>query len=183
MVTPAVHNYAKALVELMKERDQLDLTRATAETLGSYFKDRELILLLRHPKFPAEGKKVLLQKIVPPGTPQEFLNFLNLIVDRGRQDLLTKIMETVLQLVIMEQGYETVTLISAQPLTEAEQKSLLNKLEAIWQIKIYPEFRVNPNVLGGVIIQRGDKIYDGSLGEQLSRIKEILMDQITTGIG
>jgi F-type H+-transporting ATPase subunit delta len=182
MKSPAVHNYAKALVELMKERDLLDLTRATAETLCDYLKDRELALLLRHPKFPSEGKKTLLQKMVPPETPQEFSNFLSLLVDRGRLDLLAEIMEAVVELSLMEQGFERVTLVSAQPLTEEEQSSLRNKLEALWQIKIRPEFRVNPNLLGGVVIQRGDKLYDGSLNGQLSKIKEILMDQETSGI-
>ncbi|MGE5607336.1 MAG: ATP synthase F1 subunit delta [Bacteroidota bacterium] len=175
MNSPAIHNYAKALVELMKERGLLDLTRETAETLSDYFKDQELMLLMGHPKIPPEAKKALLQQIAPPEMPQEFLNFLNLIVDRGRSQLLVKIMEAVVQLAIVEQGYEKVTLVSSQPLTEQEQESLRNKLEALWQVKIYPEYRVNPNLLGGIIIQRGDKLYDGSLNGQLSKIKEMLM--------
>lgn len=181
MTSAAVHNYAKALVELMKERGLLDLTRETAETLRDYFKARDLTLFLMHPKVSPEEKKALLQKIAPPGMPQEFLNFINLIVDRGRSGLLAKIMEAVVQLTIAEQGYERVTLVSAQPLTEEEQRSLRNKLEALWQVKIYPEFRVNPNLLGGIIIQRGDKLYDGSLDGQLSKIKEMLMDLETIG--
>lgn len=181
MTSTAVHNYAKALVELMKERGLLDQTRKTAETLRDYFKERELTLLLMHPKVPPEEKKVLLQKIAPPAMPQEFLNFLNLIVDRGRSGLLTKIMEAVVQLTITEQGYEKVTLVSAQPLTEEEQRLLRNKLEALWQVKIYLEYRVNPNLLGGIIIQRGDKLYDGSLAGQLFKIKQMLMDSETIG--
>ena len=177
MTSPAVRNYAKALVELMKERCLLELSRATAEILSDYFRDRELALFLRHPMVPANEKKSIFEKIVPPGTPQEFLNFLKLIVDRGRQDLLAEIMEAVVRLTLTEQGIELVTLVSAQPLTEEEESSLWNKLEAIWQVKIHPQFRVNPNILGGIVIQRGDKIYDGSLNGQLARIKEILTDQ------
>ena len=91
-------------------------------------------------------------------------------------------MVAVVQLSLMDQFFERVTLVSAQPLTEEEQSSLRNKMEALWQIKIRPEFRVNPNLLGGVVIQRGDQLYDGSLSGQLSKIKEILMDRETIGI-
>lgn len=179
MTAGVVHNYAKALAELMQERRLSDLVAATAETLCDRLKDRELTLLLRHPKVPAELKKELLQKMVPPETPQEFINFLSLIVDRGRQDLLVKIMAAVVELIIIEQGYEKATLVSARPLTEAQEKMFLNKLETLWRIKIHPEFRVNPNLIAGLIIQRGDKLYDCSVNGQLSKIKAFLMEQET----
>lgn len=177
MISPAVNNYARALVELMKDRDLLDITCQTAETLISYIKTPELTQLLRHPKVPGDEKKALFQKLIPPETPQEFSNLLNLLVDRGREDLLIKILETIVQLSILEQGYEIVTLVSAQPMTEKEQKSLFDELEALWQVKIFLKYRLNPNLLGGVIIQRGDQLYDGSLKGQLHKIKETLINK------
>ncbi len=177
MTSPVVRNYAKALVELMKERELLDITRETAETMLRYFKNRELTLFLRHPQVPPEAKKGLFAKMLPSGTPQEFLNFLHLIVDRARQDRLTEILETTVRLTILEQGYEIVTIISAQPLTEEEQRTISSELEALWEIQIYPEYRVNPNLLGGIIIRHGDKLYDGSLNGQLNRIKEVLITE------
>ena len=177
MSSPVVRNYAGALVELMREQNQLEATDQIVENLISYLKVPELTHFLRHPKVPAAEKKVLLQKLVPLETPQEFKNFLNLLVDRGREDLLTEILETFKGLSILEQGYEIVTFISAQPMTEAEKRMSLTELEALWQIKIYPEYRVNPNLLGGIIIRRGDKLYDGSLNGQLSKIKEILINK------
>lgn len=181
MTSPVVRNYAKALVELMKERDLLDITGGAAETLSSYFKDRELNLLLRHPLVPSETKKDLFLKMVPPETPQEFLNFLHLIVDRGREDLLLEVLKTVAQLCILEQGYEIVTIISAEALTVDEQRTIISKLESLWEIQLYPEYRVNPNLLGGVMVQRGDKLYDGSLSGQLNRIKKVLINEETLG--
>lgn len=177
MSSLVVHNYARALVELMKEQDLLEATCHIVENLISYIKAPELNHLLRHPKVPPDEKKAFLQKLVPPETPQEFKNFLNLLVERGREDLLAEILEAFIKLSILEQGYEIVKFISAQPMTEEEKRMSLNELEALWQIKIYPEYRVNPNLLGGIIIQRGDKLYDGSLNGQLSKIKEILINK------
>jgi F-type H+-transporting ATPase subunit delta len=88
-------------------------------------------------------------------------------------------MAAVVELIIIEQGYEKATLVSARPLTEAQEKMFLNKLETLWRIKIHPEFRVNPNLIAGLIIQRGDKLYDCSVNGQLSKIKAFLMEQET----
>ncbi len=177
MTSPLVHNYAKALVELIKEQDLLDLTHPIVETLNSYIKEPEISRFLKHPKVPTAEKKVLLQKLIPDETPKDLINFLNLLVDRGREGLLTEILGTFVRLSILEQGYEIVTFILAQPMTEEEKRLSLQELEATWQIKIYPEYRINPNLLGGIIIQRGDKLYDGSLNGQLSRIKETLINK------
>ena len=177
MTFPAIPSYAQALVELMERQNLLDITSATAQTLTGFFKDRELTLFIKHTLVPPQEKKALLQKMVPPGTPREFINFLNLVVDRGWGRVLPEILETVVRLTILKQGYEIVTLISAQPLTEEEKRMIQDELEAVWQVEIYPEFRVNPNLLGGIVIQRGDKLYDGSLQGQLDKIKKVLINQ------
>ncbi len=173
MTSPVVHNYARALVELMKDQAQLDITREIAETLIDYFKKQELIFFLRHPKVPTGEKKEFFRRLVPPETPQEIFNFINLLIDRGRLNFFIEILNKIVQLTILEQGYEIVTFISAQPMTEGERKSILGELETVWQIQIYPEFRVNPNILGGIIIQRGDMLYDGSLNGQLGKIRDL----------
>lgn len=177
MTSAVVRNYARALVELMKEANRLDFTGKLAEILIGYLKDRELSLFLRHPKVSPQEKKTLFLKLLPSDTPQEIRNFINLVFDRGRYNLLLQIFETILRLCILEQGYEMVTVISAKPLTDEERGQIIKELESLWEISIYPEFRVNPNILGGIIIRRGDKLYDGSLMGRLNKIKEIFDSQ------
>lgn len=177
MTSPAAHNYAKALVELMKERNQLDIARETAEKLIQDFNYPEIELTLRHPKVPAGQKKALLQKLLLPDTPREFQSCLDLVIDRGRQTLLLSILQTIVELSIIEQGFEIVTLVAAQSMADDERSAILTKLETLWQVKIFLKYRVNPGLLGGIIIQRGDKLYDGSLNGQLTKIKNTLIGQ------
>lgn len=179
MNSAVVRNYARALVELMKEANRLDFTGKLAEILIVYLKDRELTLFLRHPKVPPQEKKALFLKLLPSDTPQEIRNFINLVFDRGRHNLLLQMFETILRLCILEQGYEMVTIISAEPLTGEEREQIIKELVSLWEIRIYPEFRVNPNILGGIIIRRGDKLYDGSLVGRLNEIKDIFISQET----
>src|SRR5690554_942681 len=113
MNSAVVRNYARALVELMKEANRLDFTGKLAEILIVYLKDRELTLFLRHPKVPPQEKKALFLKLLPSDTPQEIRNFINLVFVRGRHNLLLQMFETILRLCILEQGYEMVTIISA----------------------------------------------------------------------
>ena len=172
MTSLVVHNYARALVELMKEESRLDFTLKLAELLIEHLKNRELTLFLRHPKIPSQDKKAFFQKLLPSETPQEINNFFNLIFDRRWHHLLPQILGTVLRFCILEQGYEVVTIISAKPLIDDEQDPIIRELESIWQIKIHPEFRINPVILGGIIIQRGDQLYDGSLLGRINEMKD-----------
>lgn len=182
MTSAVVRNYARALVELMKEGNRLDFTGKLAEILIGYLKDRELMLFFKHPKVPLQEKKALFLKLLPSDTPQEIVNFINLIFDRGRHNLLLQIFEAIRRLCILEQGYEMVTIISAKPLTDDERGQIIKELESLWEISIYPEFRVNPNILGGIIIRRGDKLYDGSLMRRLTEIKDTFINQETVAL-
>ncbi len=176
MTSRVAYNYARALVDLMKERDSLEITREVAEVLIHELDDSEIVSFLNHPKTPLEEKKAILKKLAPPETPQEFMNCLDLIVERGRGGVLIGILKNIVEMVLLEQGYEIVTLISAQPISEAEGRFISEKLENLWCKKIHLKYRVNPNLLGGIIIQRGDKLYDGSLVGQLSEIRESLSE-------
>jgi F-type H+-transporting ATPase subunit delta len=173
MYSRSALNFSRALVSLAKERAILDAVQTAAQELIIALKVPELRKFLSHPSVPVQGKRDILKRLVPPGSPLEFYNFLNLIIDRRREGILTSILEAVIDQVLEAKGYEIVELISAFSLTTDEQDLIQKNLEESWRTKIALKYRENPNLIGGIIVRRGDQLIDGSLSGQLNALKQL----------
>jgi F-type H+-transporting ATPase subunit delta len=181
MHSRTAYNYSLALVELAKEKGILPQIRAVAEDLLSALSLDELRTFLSHPRVPAAGKREVLLRLVSDKAPVEMRNFLNLLIDRAKEQLLVPIFESVIELTLQAEGFRIVELISALPLSETEQQEIRLNLEKSWQTKISIQYRVNPNLLGGIIIRSGDELIDGSLAGQFNALKELLIEKSTIG--
>jgi len=174
-MSPVVHNYALAMVQLASSKGSLNRVRECAESLVDHLAMEEVKLFLESPRVNGTIKREFLQKLLPEDCPQEFINFLNLIIDRGYGGLLSNILAKVVDYGIEAAGYEIITVITAEPLTEAEREQLKARLEALWETRLFLKYRVNPEVMGGLIVMRGDKLYDGSLAGQLENLRHKLL--------
>lgn len=178
MRPPVVINFGQALVELAKEKQILNEIQTAAEELSSALKVPELVEFLNHPRVPAANKREVLLRFIPANAPQEFKNFINLVIDRNRQELLPAILEEVIKLALEANGFEVVELVSARALSEDEQSFIAKKLGDSWKKKISLKYRENPNLIGGIIVRRGDQLFDGSLAGQLKALKQFLIEKI-----
>ena len=59
----------------------------------------------------------------------------------------------------------------AKPASDAEQKSIAERLSKVVGKTVVPHFYVNPAVLGGLVVRVGDTVLDGSVRRRLSRLK------------
>ena len=71
-------------------------------------------------------------------------------------------------------SFPFVEIASAVPLTEAEQASLADKLTAQYGSGLQFDYRVDPALLGGLIVRIGDKLIDGSVASKLAAMKQTL---------
>ncbi|HBF37099.1 MAG TPA: ATP synthase F1 subunit delta [Firmicutes bacterium] len=171
-------NYGRAIVELAKEKKILDEVLAVTKDLIQELQLDQVQEFLKHPKVPLTAKRQILQYLISKNSvPKEFQNFLNLVIDRRREAFLLPILEAVVDQALKAQGYQVVELISALPLPEEKQKSIGQVLEKVWRTKISLQYRENPNLIGGIIIRRGDELIDGSLSGQLNALKRILISE------
>lgn len=172
-------NFSQAMVALAQEKNILDSVRKVSEELLGALKLSDLVKFLSHPKVPITGKRDVLKQLLPPECPSEFINFLNLIIDRRREGCLVSILEALLDGILVAQGFKIVELISALPLNENEQDSIQKSLEKTWQAKVALQYRQNPNLIGGIIIRHGDQYIDGSLSGQLNALKQRLIEDVS----
>jgi F-type H+-transporting ATPase subunit delta len=112
--------------------------------------------------------------ITPPEAPQEVRNFLSLLADKGHLDLLDDIIADLGRLMRKGPEARVARVISAVPLTEDEAAQLRAKILTRFGGDLEFDFRVDPSILGGLVVQVGDRVIDGSIAGKLTAMKATL---------
>jgi F-type H+-transporting ATPase subunit delta len=102
------------------------------------------------------------------------MNFLRLLVDKRRMNLLPQILSELRRMVEELEGIERVEVISAAPLPGTQRDFLKSVLERQTGKRIELEEKLDPAVLGGMVVKVGSTVYDGSVRTQLSQMRENL---------
>lgn len=169
--------YAKALLEIGKEKNQVAQYQKELSTFADAVElVSELRSCLTSPLYSAEEIKpiigVLAKKL---GLSDTVRNFLFLLVDKRRAQYLRDIVESFNDLANDFFGYARATVITAAPLVTTEYDNLKKTLERVTNKKILLDTKVDPQIIGGVIAEVGDKVFDGSIRTQLQKIGETLI--------
>jgi len=166
--------YGQALAELASEESQLAAVIHDLEIAREAFSLRELGLFFGNPLVPRQAKLDLLDVIFAPWTTTTFLLFLRVVIVRRRERLIRDIILAALYECLAHNGTEVVFVTTSVPL-DAEQEELVRQgLASALGVSIYPEFRVNPNLLGGLVVRRGEQVLDASVLGILRQIGESL---------
>jgi F-type H+-transporting ATPase subunit delta len=173
----ALKAYAKALLALAKERQQLDAVgRELALAVEAVKSDAELRTFLGRPGVPARAKRAVAEEIGKRlGLSKLTRDFLGLVADHGRGDQLEAIGEVFHGLVDADLGRVRATVRTAIPLTEAERSAIAARLSrALGGKQVLVHEVVDRNLLGGFVAEIGSLIMDGSLDGQLARMRQRL---------
>lgn len=169
--------YSDALFETAREKGTVDSLLEEAEGLYRVFSENgELLELLNHPKLVREEKLEMLKGIFSGRISEEWLGFLNVIVEKGRQKDILKIIRTFIGDVKEFKGIGMARVESAVELRD-EQKARLEQrlLETTSYVKFEMDYSVNPELIGGLVIRIGDRVVDSSVRTQLCEMKRELM--------
>ena len=113
----------------------------------------------------------LLARLALPTTPA---NFLHLLVDRNRLGYLSQIIASYGALADDLSGVVRPTLTSAMPLDDRQVEGIKGALAKSTGKKVVLTMEVDPSLIGGGVTKIGDKVFDGSVKTQLTRIEDIL---------
>ena len=102
-------------------------------------------------------------------------NFLYVVIDRRRTDLLEEIADAFELALDERMGIVRAEVSSAAPLTEAEQSELQQELSRVSGKQVRCAFSIDPNLIGGVVARIGSTVYDGSVRTQLQNMRERLV--------
>jgi F-type H+-transporting ATPase subunit delta len=129
---------------------------------------------------PAVGKKAKTAALdaALPGHASELLRgLLAVLAKNGRLDLVPGIAESYRQLLDVRAGRVRVKVTSATELTDAQRHALLANLADMLKKQPVLDIRVDPDLLGGMIVQVGDRVIDTSVRTRLDNIRNLLLDK------
>jgi F-type H+-transporting ATPase subunit delta len=172
-------NYAETLLDLADRNggpaamDQF--AAALDEVAGLVQSDPRVRQFLETPRVPAAEKKRALRAALAGRAPELFLRFVSVLVDKRRQTLLPEIAEAFRGLVDERMGRVRVQVAISHFPDEALQAEIGNALALRLGRTVIPTFTVDPELLGGMVVQVGDEILDGSVRSSAARLRRAMM--------
>lgn len=167
--------YAGGLFLLGIEKDMLEQLgnelRLVQETLD---KEVDLTKVLEHKLISPTEKVELIRQVFGDSVSGEVISFLGIIIQKNRQNYIFNIAEEFGLLVDEAQGIAGVDLLTAAPLEQDVESKLVSQLEGLLKKKIRLRKIVNPELLGGMVINVGDQRIDASLKRQLYDIRGVM---------
>ncbi len=166
--------YAKALFAVGKEENALD---EYATSLGEFAAlvagNAELSDALSNPLYPLEAREGVMKEIVKAAGVSTIMgNFLNLLVQKRRADVLGDIAEMFQILVDEENNTCQGVVTSATEIPADLQAKIQETLEKITGKRVTVTNNVDESIIGGMIAKVGDLVMDGSIKTQLEVLKE-----------
>ena len=169
--------YAKALLGLASERNELDCVESELLTINSLLDaSREFKLLLVNPVVKPDKKKSILQAIFQDGISELTLGFINILVTKGREPLLPEIVGEALSQLRLMKNIQTAEVRSATQLEDSTRAKILAEVAKVHDGEIELNETVDPDLLGGFILKMDDKQIDASLKRQLSTLRRKLTE-------
>ena len=168
--------YALALFQLAKENNQLQQYEIELrEVKKALAENGDFKSLIKSPKLSSDKKKEML-KAVFSETSMYVLNTLMLLSDAHREDEMEAVAESFIELVNDERGIAEATVYSTRPLTASESEAISSVFaKKVGKTSLNIENIIDSNILGGVKVRIGNRIFDGSLQGKLDRLKRELI--------
>ncbi len=166
--------YAKALFVVGTEENALDDYADSLKAFAElYSTTPEVKDGLTNRLYPADVRaKVMAEIVKAAGMSPIMSNFLNLLAEKDRANVLPEIAATFQAMVDDERNISQGTLISATELSAALQEKTKETLEKITGKQIVLATEIDPTIIGGIIAKVGDLVLDGSIKTQLEGLKE-----------
>jgi F-type H+-transporting ATPase subunit delta len=169
--------YAKALLDLAREQGEIDPVLRDVGSLADAWKtSADLREIVGNPVIPRPALRAAVDAVMDKlGCSKLFRNTINLLADKGRLAHLEEVLHALEELAEAETGRVRVEVISAKPLSDAYYARLTEKLKRVTDREVVLVKKQDPSLIGGVVTRVGDQVFDGSLSNRLSELKETLL--------
>jgi len=180
IVSGMAGRYAMALFELARDAKSVDQVSAHLQSFGKLVADNaDLARMVRSPVFTAEEQGKALGAILDKaGIAGLAANFLKLVASKRRLFAVQQMIGDFGKLVDAHKGITRAEVTVAQPLADAQLKSVKDALAAVSGGKqVEVDVKVDPAIIGGIVVRLGSRMVDSSLRTKLnsirSRMKEV----------
>jgi F-type H+-transporting ATPase subunit delta len=164
--------YAKSLIDISNEKGELEKVFADMQWIQSVSKsNRDFVNLLRSPVINADTKKKVIDAVTAGKLSTITSAFIALLVKKGRESNLPEIATAFITQYKVQNKIHTVKLTTAQPASESVKKAIIEQVKKSSGFdNIELEEKVDKDIIGGFVLQMGDKLIDASVSYDLKAI-------------
>lgn len=167
--------YAEALLEAAAESGRRDRVREEFDAFAAALQESdELAELLRNPQIDPDSKRAALEAALADAD-ETFLNLLRLLVEKNRIGEVEEIYEEWQRLLAAEEHVLAVELTTAVELSDEEAAEIVRKIETAAGRRVEATRHVDPDLIGGLVLQAGSLRVDGSVRGRLDSLREELL--------
>jgi F-type H+-transporting ATPase subunit delta len=164
--------YAKSILDLALETGQLEKIYADMLWLQAVIKSNpDFVNLLRSPIVKGDKKISILNAVTRGNISELTTSFNRLLVNKGRESNLPEIVSAFITQYKVHMNINTVKLTTAVPVSDEIKRSMIRQLTDTTEMKnIELEVEVDPDLIGGFVLQAGDKLIDASIAYDLKAV-------------
>ena len=174
--------YGEALFELAMEKQNPESFLEEARGILQVLEENpEFDRLMKHPKISKPEKEEVVETVFEGRVSREMTGFLKLLVNKERYSEVRNIIRYFAERLQEERGIGVACVTTAVELSEAQKAAVKNKLRATTSYKVMEmNYKVDPSIIGGMIIRIKDRVVDSSVRTKLEEMKKQLL-QIQLG--
>jgi F-type H+-transporting ATPase subunit delta len=174
----AVSTYAGALFEAAREGDELEeVLSDLGEFVAALHESEELRLFFYGGQIPERQKRRALDGLTE-GMKTSTTNFLKVLVDNGREEILEDVLGRYEQLVKEQLGRIEIGVTTAVELSQEQLDGLKRRLERVLEGReVILETNVDPELVGGAVFRFGGRMMDGSIRGRLESLREEMLER------
>ena len=162
--------YAQAIFELAREQDQIDQWATELELVDQVVQDPEFRVFLNHADVPHEQKRQSIDAVLRDVHPT-VRNLVQVLVARGLADLAIGLRDAYTELLDVHHGRQRVGVTSAVPLEDDQLARITQFISDITRREVVISTQVDESIMGGIVIQIGDQLLDGSTRSRLEALR------------
>ena len=167
--------YSEALFLSAKEKNILNQVEEELKlVMDTISENHELRDFIDRKMVPVQTKEIVLEKVFSGKISSAVLNFLKVVIKKRREEFLEDIVKEYTAFADKERKIAEAEVKSAIELTSQQLKMIEERLAAVTSKEIRLYTKVDPDLLGGIVIRIGDKVYDGSAKQQLRSLRKNL---------
>lgn len=165
--------YAQAAFDVARDQRQTDAWLRDLERAAETLSDPRAALYFRDPKVTSDDKLAVLPEFFP-GIRAEVMNLLRMLAQRERLSLVPSIYREFQSLDRQDKGIVEAEVTVARPFTEAERGEIARRLADATGKRVEMHVIVDASILGGIVVQIGDRLTDASVAGRLERLRHDL---------
>lgn len=167
--------YAEAVFRLAKQGNALQAWSDALNLIATIYGDPQMQAVMANPKVSSADMERMMLAICGERIDGVARNLIQLLVHNRRLSLVAEIREQFEQLKLEDEGKLDARISSAFPMEDTQRNQVVNMLAARFKRKIDATVTVDPDLIGGVKVEVGDKVWDASVRGRLQSMAATLM--------